>query len=190
MFTKQGKLKSQFVKVEEMIEAVKRQPMCMTALNGKKEVILAAEMFGAMWRIMLDVYHQEEGIFVEIKSTKSINELVWSEADRCKSSFIEVYGYMTQAAIYAEVERLATDRDGYIEPIMLAVSKEDPPDVALINLHDEDRFAYELDTVKANLPRILAVKAGTETAKRCEVCAYCRKTKQVGKILHYSAIGG
>jgi len=79
--------------------------------------------------------------------------------------------------------------DEWAEPYIVAVSKEDPPDKAVISLVDDIRFAKELDFIQVNMPHILAVKNGIEEPHRCDRCAYCRETKALKRVMHYSEIG-
>ena len=183
-----GQLKADFQCADRMIETLANDPMCMFALEGQKEVIMTAEMFGAMWKIRIDTYTQEKHRIVDLKTTRNIRELVWSNKEWAKVSFIEAYGYMTQLAIYCEIERLVTGEKGWAEPLIVAVSKEDPPDKAVISLLDEPRFEQELYEIERNMSRILEVKNGIEKPHRCEGCAYCRSTKMVSSVMHYSEL--
>ena len=189
MFTKKGELYAQFRFADQMIATLANDPMCMFALEGQKEVIMTAEMFGVPWKIRIDVYGDGRRRIVDLKSTRSINGLVWSDERWAKVSFIDAYNYPRQMAIYCEVERIATGNDNWAEPLIVAVSKEEPPDKGVISLVDERRFAAELHGIKENMPRILAVKNGTELPKGCGKCAYCRATKKVTKVIHYTEIG-
>lgn len=187
MYTKKGELYAKYQQADLMIERLSNDAFCQFLLRqGEKEVILTAEFAGCEWRIMMDIYCPSKNRYVELKTTCSVSEKIWSKEDRQKVSFIEAYGYLTQAAIYTEIERLATCRDGYLEPILVAVSRETPPDLAIISLENKERREYELNNIKLNMPRILAIKRGSEKALRCEKCAYCRNTKKITKIIHYT----
>lgn len=188
MFTKARELKAPFKQAEKMILALETDPLCKYMLQGKKEVVLTAEFAGAMWKVMLDVLNSERQRIVDLKTTKSIRERSWDEQRGCKVSFIEQYNYPLQAALYSEIERLATGRDAWLDFFMVAVSKEKVPDKEIIELNDGARYQYELEQVKENMPRILAVKAGIEEPKRCESCDYCRSTRKLSGVVHYMAI--
>ena len=103
-------------------------------------------------------------------------------------SFIEEWQYPIQVAVYSEVERLARNRDTYKDFYIVAVSKEKIPDHAIIDLTDPERRELELNRIKENLPRILAVKSGQEPPRRCERCDYCRRTKMVGRPVYYTEL--
>jgi len=183
-----GQLKADFKRADRMIETLANDPMCMFALEGQKEIILTAEMFGAIWKIRMDVYNPERHRIVDLKTAKSIRELVWSTEQWTKVSFVEAYGYLTQLSIYCEVERIATGHKGWAEPLIVAISKEDPPDKAIISLLDEPRFERELEVIQDKMPRIIAVKAGEIAPRRCEKCAWCRSTKKLTTVMHYSEL--
>ena len=187
-----GQLKSEYQFANRMIATLEADSLCMLALQGAKEVIMTAELFGSPWKIRMDV-HRELGSgkrrIADLKSTKSINDLVWSDERWGKVSFVEAYHYPRQLAIYCEIERLATGSPEWAEPLIVAVSKENPPDKAVINMADDKRFTQELAMVEYNMPRILAVKKGLELPKSCGHCEYCRSHKKLNRVIHYSEIG-
>jgi len=190
MFKKDQSLKSEYLVADRMIECLERDEMAMYCLEGEKEVIVVAEMFGAPWKVMLDVQNNDRRRIVDLKTTRSITEKVWDEETRKKVSFVEAYSYPLQMAIYAEGERIAMGREpgDYSEFLIVAVSKEKQPDKAIINMTDNDRLVTELAQVEANMPRILAVKSGEVEPVRCECCDYCRSTKQLTGAIHYSEL--
>jgi len=187
-----GELKKDYKDADAMIACLEADPKIMFYLQGSKEVILTANLFGAPWKIMIDVDNDPLNYLLDLKTTKSISEWgwVWSpeENRNTKVSFIEEWQYMIQAAVYSEVERIARARDTRKDFYMVAVSKEKTPDHALIDLTDPDRVEAELQKISENLPRILQVKQGEIPPARCEHCDYCRATKKVDKIVHYTEL--
>jgi len=179
-----GELKSNFVLANQMIEALQNDSFCSYMLEGEKEVIMTAEMFGAPWKIKIDTYKPSDSI-VDLKTTRSIWEQQWSEFYNCRVSFIETYQYFIQFAIYLEIERLNAGSDRHLSPYIVAVSKETPPDKAVIDLNDPARISHELHRIEANMPRILAVKSGSIAPIYCGKCAYCRSVKTVTDIISY-----
>jgi len=191
MFLKNGKdLKKEFKTADEMIYTLQTDKLCMYMLEGQKEVILTAEFAGTPWKIMIDAYQPERRRIVDLKTTRNIREKVWDNEVREKVSFIEQYKYIQQAAIYTEVERLASERpEGDIfDFYIVAVSKQEPPDKEVIDLRDAERYYYELEKVKENMPRMLAVKSGQEVPVRCERCDFCRKTRKLTGAIHYTEL--
>lgn len=189
MFNKNGTMKAQFLFADQMIETLQDDELCMAFLRGQNEVIMTAEMFNTEWKIKIDTYHPDEDI-VDLKTTRSIWEQVWSPKYNCKVSFIEAYEYFTQFAIYLEVERIYTGRSKWLAPFIVAVSKETPPDKAVIDLSDDGRINVELERIKVNMPHILDVKHGRVQPERCGRCAYCRSTNRVDRIISYRDLEG
>lgn len=190
IYNKKGEPYAAFKKADEMIRTLENDELCMAYLQGDKEVIITAEYAGVLWKAKIDVLNEDSGFFTDLKSTKSIRELHYSEKHRQRVSFIEEYDYLIQAAVYAELERISSGRNNWLAPLMVAVSKEDPPDKAVISLADDGRLNMELEKVEENLPHIIAVKQGLENPKRCECCRYCRMTKKIGNVINYIALGG
>jgi len=190
MFKKSKELLKKFVDADKMIKTLEGDPFVMYVLEGQKEVILTAQMFGCQWKIMIDSHNLEKRRNLDLKTTWSITDKVWSEENWAKVSFVEKYHYLLQMSIYSEVERIANGREpgDWLDFYIVAVSKEKFPDKAVINTTDPERLIKELAEVEANMPRILAVKAGLEESRRCEVCDYCRSTKQLTGAIHYSEL--
>ena len=188
MFTKTG-LKAEFKVADRMIEVLEQDEFCMHMLRGQKEVIVTAEMFGMWWKVRFDNYLPEEKFASDLKTTKSITEKDWVVRDgvNAKVSFVEAYDYLIRAAVYCEVERLATGREegDWLNFYIVAVSKEDPPDKAVISLKDPFRYSLELEKIKESLLRIKLLKQGILRPIRCGKCNYCRSTKRVEGVLDY-----
>lgn len=184
MFKKNGEPLAAFAFADTMIQTLESDPFCMYMLDGQKEVIMTAEMFGAPWKIKIDTYKTSEAI-VDLKTTRSIWELQWSAFYNCKVSFIEIYQYFIQFAIYLEIERRAKNRENWLTPYIVAASKENPPDKAVIDLNDPARIKQELKEIEVKMPRILALKSGEAEPKRCGKCAYCRASRLVTDIISY-----
>ncbi|BFH16403.1 PD-(D/E)XK nuclease-like domain-containing protein [Paenibacillus melissococcoides] len=181
-----GKLKCQYRDAEAMISALENDPLCMFLLQGQKEVIMSAEFTGTWWKIKMDNYAPDRLRFSDIKTVQNISKETW-DPENGYVSFVEAQGYVTQMALYAEIERRKLGRDGWIEPYIVAVSKEDPPDKAAISINAYD-IQRALDEVERYMPRILTVKSGQEEPERCERCRYCRGTKVLNRIIHYSEL--
>lgn len=182
---RKGEILAKFQFADAMIETLKNDALCQFVMRGEKEVILSAEFAGVPWKIKIDHYNPDSNRFADIKTTADIRKEIW-DPQNGYVTFVEAYGYVTQMALYAEIERIATGRDGWIEPIIVAVSKQDPPDKEVIGFKAYD-IEVALEEVKRNMPRILEVKAGAEP-NRCEKCRYCRETKQLSKFTYYADI--
>lgn len=183
-----GQLKSTYQNADEMIKVLKEDPFCMMALDGEKEIIMTGELFGVPWKIKVDVYNPSFGRFADLKTVKAIREKYWHE-ELGYCSFVQAYGYITQMAVYSEIERQNRGEGSWLENYIVAVSKETPPDKAVITI-DHDALTYELENMEPKMERIKALKAGEAEPKRCEKCHYCRRTKKVTNVIHYLELIG
>ena len=185
IFKKDGDLKAEYKIADKMIEILRNDPMCMAALEGEKEKIIVAEFGGCKWKMKADSLNLAKQRIVDLKTTRDIYDKLWSVEDRMYVSWVEYYGHITQMAVYRELVRISTGIE--CEPLIEAVSKEDVPDKAII-CFDNERLQYETERVLFYLPRILKVKTGEEEPTRCERCDWCKQTKKVDKVLHYSEL--
>lgn len=185
LFTAKGTLYAKYEQADAMIQTLDADPFIQFVLQGQKEVIMTAELFGAPWKIKVDVYNPERKRIIDLKTVKDIRGKHWDKEYGAYVSFIEFYKYIRQMAIYAEIERIYTKSDIWIEPLIVAVSKEDVPDKEIIGF-DPKRLQIELDEVEQKMEHVLAVKKGEISPERCERCNYCKRTKQLRSITHYS----
>ena len=185
IFTQKGELKAKYVQADEMIRTLENDQFCMYVLNGDKEVAMTATIGGVPWKCKMDVLNLEKSRFVDLKTVKDFKK-VWSDYIGAYTNFVEAYGYITQMAVYREIIKLNTGGEIF-EPFIVAVTKQSPPDKAIINF-DDDNLEIELENVIKNVPRIKAVKEGLEEPLRCEKCDYCRSTKQIQKVIHFTEL--
>lgn len=193
IFTKTGSLRAEFKLCETAIEKIKGDRLFMKALAGKKEVILTAEMFGVPWKIMIDSYFKDSRRLGDLKFLKSFYDKKWNVQSQCYENVFQAYGYLTQMAVYAEIERLASGRpDGdYFEPFLACVSKEKYHDLAIVSfVSDQESVAEfvqgQLRIVEHFMPRVLEVRAGKGVPPaRCEQCDYCRASKKLTGTVNY-----
>lgn len=190
IFKPKGGKYDDFVKADAMIACLEADPKAMFYLEGTKEQIITATLFGTPWKFKIDVLNAERNYLMELKTTASINEPCWIVKDgkRQPANFIEGWGYLLQAALYAEGERISRGGDDWRDFLCLAVSKESPPDHELIRLRDDERFRVELAAVEQRLPRIIQVKAGKEPPARCGRCKYCRTSKRITVPVNWTEI--
>jgi hypothetical protein len=173
IYTKSGKLKTDFLQAEEIIAFLQKDPMFMRYMSGKKQVIKTAELFGTLWKIKMDSYHNDK--IVDLKVMRSMERIMGK-------SFVEHWGYDLQMAIYSAVE----GRD--LATYLAVVTKQDPPDKEIISVPRWRRIEL-LEDVKRNMPRILAVKSGEIPPVRCGVCEYCRATKMLTEPIDFEMVG-
>lgn len=169
-----GGLLQKFSHADVMIEAVERQPLLMEYLEGEKQAIRTAELFGVPWKIKMDVLGENR--IVDLKTVKDFSDVY--EPGFGWRSWVEYWGYDIQGAIYQKVEQLASGRPDPLPFYLVAVSKEKTPDVKLLQIpqHILDA-AYKL--VEAKIDRFDLIKSGDVEPIRCEACEYCRATKRL-----------
>lgn len=179
-----------FDQADKMIEAAMKDPFIrsLVELEGENEKIFTGELFGVPWRIRVDKYVPVGRLVIDYKTVANINELKWSEVYHEKVSFIDAYGYMRRAAVYSEIEKQNAGSDKDPMFIIIAISKQDPPDKEALSLNSRQRYDYELETVAKNLQRIQEAKERRRRPKRCGCCDYCRATKKLYEIKHFTSL--
>lgn len=177
IFKKRGNGKySDFEQADAMIQTLKDDKFSMFALEGEKEVIYTGELFGAKWKIKVDSINHERKTFSDIKTTQSLSKRFWSDKYNKYVSFVEAYDYVLQMAIYREI--IFQNTGEYYAPYIVAITKEDPPDKAVLHF-DDSRFDFEKEYAEIHTPTVLQIKQGEKKPIRCEKCEYCRATKQL-----------
>lgn len=182
-----GQLKSDFKLANEMIKVLENDKFAMFALDGQKEVIMTGELYGVPWKMMMDVYNPQMGRFSDLKTVQDIYKRIYVE-DVGWCSFVEAYGYLTQMAVYSEIE--SQNRAGdWLESYIVAVSKQDPPDKAVISIDYESRVEA-LNDVGEHIDRIVQVKYRGAEPNHCGKCDYCRRNKQLNVVIPYQELLG
>ncbi len=182
-----GQLKKEFQIADKMIEAMSKDKLIQKIREGEKEVIMWANIFDIPWKCSIDIYNPKMKSFTDLKTTRSIHQKYWNEYEGVKQNFIEYYGYDIQMAIYAEIERLYTGASEYLFPHIIAVSKEDIPDKAVIKM-GTDFIEDTLLNVSMKIERIKKVWKGEIEPIRCGRCDYCRSTKELKEIIYYKEL--
>lgn len=177
IFKKDGSLKSDYVKAENIIKRVESEPLFMKCMSGKKQVIMTGELFGANWKIKMDSYLPHEAI-VDLKVVQKLREVTYRRG--WKQSFIEQWMYDLQLGVYQEIVRQNT---GELLPcIIAAVDKQDYPDLDCILIPDE-QLEFQRGQLEEKMEHIINVKNHNEEPKRCGHCDYCRATKKLEKLI-------
>ncbi len=179
IFKKDGSLKADFIQAEEIIDFVKKDPLFMEYMAGKKQVIRTATLFGAKWKIKIDSRLRDK--IVDLKVMRTMERIMGK-------SFVEYWGYDLQMAVYAAVEEKALRRKNPLETYLAVVTKQTPPDKEIIEIPAWRREDL-LKEVERNMPRILSVKEGREEAQRCGACEYCRATKKLKDPIDFELVG-
>ena len=174
IFKKDGSLKSEYIKADEIIARVSKDELFMKYMGGKKQVIRTGTIEGVPFKIKIDSYHKGKAI-VDLKVIKDMKP-IWDENLGCKVDFIHYWGYHYQAAIYQAVE-------GSKLPFYIcAVTKENEPDLAVIEI-PQTWIDEAMAQIKNHIGVIQAIKQGAIEADRCECCDYCKSTKKLTRVI-------
>lgn len=177
IFKKDGTLKSEYVKAEQIIERVKKDELFMHCMSGDKQVIMTGNIYGAKWKIKMDSYIKNEAI-VDLKVIQKLRDVTYKNG--WKQSFIEKWGYDLQLAVYREVVRQNTGEN--LPCIIAAVDKQDYPDLDCI-LIPEDQLNFQLDQLRWQIQRFIDIKNFNIQPQRCGHCDYCRATKKLERLI-------
>ena len=182
MFTKKGELYAKFEQANRLVNTIECQPLMMEFLEGEKQVIRTASMFGVDWKIKMDVYNGER--IVDLKVVKDFNPLYQDGFGY--RSWIEYWGYDIQGAIYQKIEQISSQRAEPLPFYIVAVTKEKTPDIAVIRL-PQHVLDTALKVVEAKIDRFDLVKMGEIKPHRCEVCEWCKSTKVLTEPMIYES---
>ena len=177
-----------FERLDEMIKVVEQDPFMAKVLQwpGETEKPMTGTVGGVPWRMKMDKYAASRRTIIDYKTSSNIMELYYNPSTKERQSFVEEYGYLMRAAVYGEIERQNLEKTDFPTFLILAVSKQDPPDKAAICLNDDARWELELERVRQAIPRIQALKEGSQSPRRCGCCEYCRATKVISRIKMYT----
>ena len=167
-----GTLKSEYIKADEIISRVERDQLFMEYMSGQKQVIMEHELFGYPWKIKIDSYHPNK--IVDLKVMRDMED-VYSR-DYGHRSFIEAWGYDIQGAVYQKIEQLVSGRDEPLPFYLAVATKEKVPDIAVIQI-PQPVLDTALRIVEAKIDRFALIKQGLVDPIRCEKCDYCKQTK-------------
>ena len=186
-----GELKKEFQVAQDMIDVLKDDKDFLPLYHGnpgddvRKEMILEGEIFGIKVKGKVDSINLTEGYFVDLKTMKTIRGLEWSDVERKKipgaGANILDFRYDVQLGLYQELLR----QMGYpnFVPLVIAVSKEDVPDKAVITL-SQYRLDEGLQFFENNVERVAGIIAGEIKPKGCGNCDYCRSKRTLNCVIN------
>ncbi|WP_319592877.1 PD-(D/E)XK nuclease-like domain-containing protein [Schleiferilactobacillus harbinensis] len=171
-----------YPKADKMIKVLDDDQTFRKVYQGNKEEILTGEIGGMPWMGKVDCFDPTKSFFLDLKTTEDLHKRHWIQAgDRGHwGSFVEAYSYPLQMAVYQELIR--QNYGTRPAPILVAVTKQDPPDKAFVAIPQDDLDEAMQQLLDAQ-PRIEQVIAGETNPYRCEQCDYCRATKHLGQII-------
>lgn len=182
LYRKDGKLRAEYVKADEMIKRAKSDPVFMRFMQGRHQVVMTATLFGVPFKAKFDVLRDnwkvDDKRIVDLKTVRDFKP-VYKEGQG-RLSFVESWLWDLQGAIYTEIYK---KRKGVQLPFFLnCITKEDPPDIAIIRV-PQHQLDANIDFLAEKMPRFIAIKAGIIEPDRCENCAYCRATRKLTRPL-------
>ncbi len=193
IFKKDGTLKSEFEKAEEIIRVYEEDELCKKYWSGDTQAIMTGVIAGVPFKIKVDSYFPGK-LIVDGKVMKDM-EPVWVEMSdpeghkyNVKKNFWDAYGYQIEGAIYQEIvnqnERnpespYFISKDAPKLPFVLnVVTKETIPNKELIRI-DQDILDDALNIVIENAPRFDKIKKGEIEPTKCGHCDWCRMNKKL-----------
>lgn len=181
IFKKDGTLKSEYTKAEDIIARVSKDELFMKYMSGAKQVVKTGEIEGVPFKIKIDSYHKGKAI-VDLKIIRDF-EPIWNDENGAREDFIHYWGYDYQAAIYQAIE-------GNKLPVYIcAATKETNTDFAVIQIPQE-WIDTAMSVIQYHVGTIDAYKRGEIEAPRCEKCAYCRQTKKLTRVISADELMG
>jgi len=182
LFKKDGTLKSDFSKADELIKAIEEDKNMLRSLTGENQRIMTGEIAGVPFKIKVDCLRDKS--IVDLKVMSSMDP-VWNDKERRWENFVDAWGYLYEGCIYREIVRQNT---GKILPFYLTViTKEEVPNKAILELDSAD-LDLALEEVKKLAPRYQAIKEGKIEPEECGECNYCRGKKMVTGVFSYHTL--
>lgn len=180
--SRNGELKADYQQVNEIIKRVQADEVFMEYLRGDKQKIITFKLFGAPFKMKMDVYLKGERI-VDTKLMRSMERIMGV-------SFVSHWKYDWQTAIYAEGEYIANRKKNKerLETYLAVATKEDVTDLEVIHI---PRWRNEecLEEIEKIMPRLIAYKKGELETPGCGVCPYCRSVKKLKEPVDFEMVG-
>lgn len=169
-FCRNGALRAEFRKADQIIKRVTQDERFMQYMSGEKQKIFTFEMFSAPWKMKMDSF-VEDICITDLKVVQNFKSLAF-------------WRYDLQGAVYAEGVRTALGQD--LPFYLAAATKEAVTNFDIFQI-DRPTLDMALREIEGNMPRFIAVKAGEEEPHYCGVCDYCKSVKKA-RIRNYSEL--
>lgn len=173
LFTRSGKLKSDYEQANDIISRIERDKMFMRFMSGDKQVIKTGTLFGVPFKIKIDSYFPDDKL-VDLKIIKDF-EPIYVEG-KGRVSFIEAWGYDIQGAVYQAIE-------GNSLPFYIAAAtkEKDGADIDIFRIEQEEMDIC-LELMEEDVKRYALIKSGFIEPERCGRCDYCKATKKLTSV--------
>lgn len=169
-YCRNGILRADFRKADEIIKRLKLDERFMQYMSGEKQKILTFEMFGVPWKMKMDSF--VEGICItDLKVVQNFRSIAF-------------WRYDLQGTVYqAGVEACGYGRLPFY---LAAATKDKVTDFDIFQI-DQPTLDMALREIESNMPRFIAVKSGLEKPNYCGVCDFCKSVKKA-RIRNYSEL--
>ena len=195
MFSSQGKTKGQLKSVhkpqimDQIFNIIDNDLTISKALTGDKQDIGVAEWHSVEWKYAIDCINHEQEFITDLKIVREIYAKTW--CDTHYEFNLAHFGYFHQVALYCHLDKIANNRSRHYTPYLAVISKEDPPDKALINIfyndeQFEDFLNEKLLNITSSLDRVISVWKRELEPIPCGACDYCRKDLKMTKTVSYT----
>jgi hypothetical protein len=175
LFKRDGGLKSEYVKAEQIIQRIERDDMMTSFLNAPKQAIMTGVISDVPVKIKVDALHPDK--ICDLKVMKDFEPMYVPEQG--KMSWIEAWRYDLQGAVYQEIVRQNTGEK--LPFYLVAATKEEEPDIGIFEVPQE-LLDFELEQFEKKVQGYHLIKQGVIEPERCEKCNYCKSTKIIEKI--------
>ena len=174
IFTKDNKLRADFIKANEIIKRIEQDRLFMKYLSGEKQVIMTGQICGVAVKIKMDSYHPDK--IVDLKVMANFDDQ--NDEERGMLPWYSAWGYDLQGAVYQEVVRQNTGKR--LPFFWAAATKEKTTDIDILQI-EQDELDFQLEKVKQDILMFDAIKNGIIKPERCNKCEYCKTTKKLRK---------
>lgn len=173
IFNKKGEKYQAFKDADAMIARLRQSPGFSDLFTGgEAETIYVGEIAGVPFKIRMDYRTMGGSIFIDLKTARDF-EPKWDDEARRKLPWYR--WYKRQMAVYQAVARQNIAAEWL--PVIVGITKQTPADLCVIQFRSANMLDAELAFVEQELPRVMAMKSGTEPLTACGTCDYCRQTK-------------
>lgn len=178
LFKKDGTLKAEYLKADEMIKRCEADKRFMQYMSGEKQVIMTAEWLGAKWKIKMDSYIKDKAI-VDLKTVDDLYKGVYCDGIG-KLNFIQAKGYDFQLAVYQKIVELNTGKK--LPCYIAAVDKTKSPAIEVIQITQAELDSSLVGVNESYVSLINTLKKDSDLKPdRCGRCDYCKQTKIIEK---------
>ena len=177
-----GELKADFKAAENMLKRAYADEMFMRYMSGEPQKIMTGELFGVPVKIKMDSYFPGKMI-VDLKCMRDMKPIFKNGEWQ---TFVKAWNYDIQMYIYQTIEA-QNSHTGRLPCYLAVITKEEEPDIQIIELPQWLLDGAE-PIVEHYIQHFADVKAGKVKPKRCEHCAYCKRTRQLTKTLKYEEL--